>query len=209
MKCPQHLHTTAAGVSTQFEISVGNIGDVDDKINLTTAGPPGWEYSLDADEVKLLPGHNIIVTLTVTPPTDAAADEVGVVTVIGRVVAAPSVKDQVATHTVVTPFMYLTMTPDKPEDFVDPGNDTTFMLTVSNFGNMAGTVIIILEIVSGTGDWITTLDSNAVGIAGGESKNVALRVVAPSNAVAGTRLVAGSSASTPSARSILPAWSPR
>lgn len=189
VKCAEHVHTTSAGVPTQFSVQVANIGDIEERVNVTANGPPGWEYSLDLDEVKLKPSENSMVTLTVTPPSDAQADEVGVVTVIGRCVAATSVKDQAATHTVVTPFMYITMSPDKNEDFVDPGNSTFYTLMVSNYGNVAGTVIIILEIVSGTGDWITSLDTNAVGVAGGESKQVILTVVAPSTAVAGTRLV--------------------
>jgi uncharacterized membrane protein len=189
LKCSQPVQTTSAGVPTQYAVSVANIGDIEERVNLTTTGPPGWEYTLNTDEVRLKPSENIGVTLTVTPPTDAQADEVGVVTVIGRSVALPSAKSQVATHTVVTPFMYITMTADKNEDFVDPGNSTVYTLMVSNYGNVAGTVIIILEIISGTGEWITSLDTNAVGVAGGESKQVVLTVVAPSTAVAGTRLV--------------------
>jgi uncharacterized membrane protein len=189
LKCPEHVHTTSAGVRTQYSISVQNIGDVEERINLTTSGPPGWEFSLDFDEVRLKPGEQTIVTLTVVPPPDAVADEVGIVTVTGRSVFQVSVKDSVTTHTVVTPYMYIEMAAETPEQFVDPGNSTFFVLRVSNYGNMAGTVIIILEIISGTGEWITSLDTNAVGIAGGETKQVILTVVAPSTAVAGTRLV--------------------
>jgi uncharacterized membrane protein len=189
LKCPEHVHTTSAGVKTEYSISVANIGDVEERVNLTTSGPPGWDFSLNYDEVRLKPDDTTTVSLTVVPPPDAAADEVGIVTVTGRSVAQPSVKDAVTTHTVVTPYMYIEIVADSPEEFVDPGNSTYFTLRVSNFGNMAGTVIIILEIVSGTGDWITSLDTNAVGIAGGETKQVVLTVVAPSNAVAGTRLV--------------------
>lgn len=189
IKCSDHVHTTSAGVPTQYNVQVANIGDIEERVNLTTSGPPGWEYVLSTDEVRLKPSENTVAVLTVTPPSDAVADEVGVVTVIARCVAQPSVKDQASTHTVVTPFMYITMTPDKNEDFVDPGNSTVYTLMVSNYGNVAGTVIIILEIVSGTGEWITSLDTNAVGVAGSESKQVVLTVVAPTTAVAGTRLV--------------------
>jgi uncharacterized membrane protein len=189
LKCPQHVHTTSAGVGTQYSIMVANIGDVEERVNLTVNGPPGWDFSVDFDEVKLKPGDNTIVTLTVIPPPDAQADEVGIVTVTGRSVAQYSVKDQATTHTVVTPYMYIEIVAENPEQFVDPGNNTGFILKVSNYGNMAGTVIIILEIISGTGDWITSLDTNAVGVSGGETKQVILTVVAPGNAVAGSRLV--------------------
>ncbi|MEM2976531.1 MAG: CARDB domain-containing protein [Thermoplasmata archaeon] len=189
MKCPNPTQTTAAGVPTHYMIQVANIGDVEERVNLTTAGPPMWEYELDYTEVRLRPSENTMVTLTVTPPPDAVSDEVGIVTVTGRSVAEPSVKDTIATHTIVTPFMYIVITPDKSEDFVDPGNSTTYTLSVSNYGNVAGTVIIILEIVSGAGDWIASLDTNAVGVAGGETKQVVLTIVAPPDAVAGSRLV--------------------
>ena len=189
MKCPDHVHTTAASIETQYIISVSNIGDIDETVNLTANGPPGWDFSLNFDEVRLRQGDTTSVDLFVTPPADAQADEVGLVTVTGHSEALWTVKDQVSTHTVVTPYMYIVITSDKPEDFVDPGNSTVFTLTVSNYGNMAGTVMIILEILSGTGDWVTALDTNAVGVAGGEGKNVQLTVAAPVASVAGTRLV--------------------
>ena len=189
VKCADHVHTTSAAVPTTYMIQVANIGDIDEIVNITLSGPPGWDFYVDLWEVVLKPSANAMVTLTVTPPADAQADEVGIVTVQGHSKAEPSVKDQAATHTVVTPFMYIQITCEKPEEYVDPGNSTAFTLQVANFGNVAGTVIIILEIVSGSGDWVATLDSNAVGVAGGETKNVILTVVAPANAVASSRLV--------------------
>ncbi len=189
LKCANPTQTTSAGVATHYMIQVANIGDVEERVNLTASGPPAWDYQLDSPEVRLKPSENTMVILSVTPPPDAVSDEVGIVTVTGRSVAEPSVKDTVATHTIVQPFMYIVITADKSEDFVEPGNKTDYTLSVSNYGNVAGTVLIILEIVSGAGDWITSLDTNAVGVAGGETRAVVLTVVAPIDALAGSRLV--------------------
>jgi len=189
VKCADHVHTTSAGIATQYMVQVANIGDIEEQVNVTLSGPPGWDFYVDFGDVTLKPGASAVVTLTVTPPADAQADEVGIVTVAGHSRAEPSVKDQAATHTVVTPFMYIQISCEKPEEFVDPGNSTSYPMMISNYGNVAGTVIIILEIVSGQGDWVATLDTNAVGVAGGETKQVVLNVVAPGNAVAGSRLV--------------------
>ncbi|MBM4249095.1 MAG: hypothetical protein FJ149_06615 [Euryarchaeota archaeon] len=189
LKCAERVRVTSAGVPTQYSISVSNIGDIDERVIISVNGPPGWEYEVDSDLVKLRPTETWMLTLKVTPPPDAQADEMGVVTVTGRSEAEYSVKDQVTTHTLVMPYMFIELGADEPEKFVDPGNPTYFTLRVSNYGNMAGTVIIILEIVSGTGLWITSLDTNAVGVAGGETKQVILTVVAPTDAEAGTRLV--------------------
>lgn len=191
VKCADSIHITSAGVPTTFIITVANIGDVDEIVNLTLSGPPisEWKYYLNEYEVWVAPRESKNVILTVTPPIDAPADSVGMVTVTGRCKAQPDVRDSAVTHTVVQPYMYVELTCDDPEHFVEPGNTTTYTIKVSNYGNVAGTVIIILEIVSGTGDWVATLDTNAVGVAGGETKEVLAMVTAPEDAIAGSRLV--------------------
>jgi uncharacterized repeat protein (TIGR01451 family) len=101
----------------------------------------------------------------------------------------PGVKDSIVTHTVVSPSIYIELACPDAEKAVDPGNATTYQVFVSNVGNLAGTVIIILEIVSGTGAWQAELDANAVGVAGMETKSIQLTVVSPADAKAGDRLV--------------------
>jgi PGF-CTERM protein len=190
LECTDRVHQTQAGVPTVYTCSLQNIGDIKLDINLTANGPPEWEVSLArGDVLNLKPGASIDIILTVTPPVTAMADEVGVASVTARSIRNPGVKDSIVTHTVVSPSIYIELACPDAEREVEPGNATSYQVFVSNVGNLAGTVIIILEIVSGTGAWQAELDANAVGVAGMETKAVQLTVVAPADAKAGDRLV--------------------
>jgi len=190
LECTDKVHQTQAGVPTVYTASLQNIGDIKLDINLTTSGPPEWEVTLaKGDILNLKPGASIDIQITVTPPVTAMADEVGVVTMQAHSIRNPGVKDNIVTHTVVSPSIYIELACPDAEKAVEPGNATSYQVFVSNVGNMAGTVIIILEIVSGTGAWQAELDANAVGVAGMETKSIQLSVVSPADAKAGDRLV--------------------
>jgi uncharacterized membrane protein len=188
--CNDKVHQTQAGVPTLFTCFVQNIGDIKINVNITLSGPPEWEVTVDrSDILNLKPKDGMNFTVTVTPPVTAMADEVGVVQITAKSARNPDVKDTVVTHTVVSPSIYIELTCPDAEKSVDPGNSTTYQVFVSNVGNLAGTVIIILEIVSGTGNWQAELDANSIGVAGMETKSVTMTVVAPADAKAGDRLV--------------------
>ena len=190
LECTDKVHSTQAGVPTVYTAFLQNIGDIKLDINLSTGGPPEWEVSLvKGDILNLRPKEGINFTITVTPPVEAMADEVGVVSLLARSIRNPGVKDSIVTHTVVSPSIYIELACPDAEKAVEPGNATSYQVFISNVGNMAGTVIIILEIVSGTGAWQAELDANAVGVAGMETKSVQLSVVSPADAKAGDRLV--------------------
>jgi uncharacterized membrane protein len=190
LECTDKVHQTQAGVPTIYTLFLQNIGDIKLDINISVSGPPEWEVTLvKGDILGLKPKDGINFTVTVTPPVTAMADEVGVVVITAKSIRNQGVKDSVITHTVVSPSIYIELACPDSEKAVDPGNATSFSVSVSNVGNLAGTVIIILEIVSGTGAWQAELDANAVGVAGGETKSVLLTVVSPADAKAGDRLV--------------------
>lgn len=190
MSCPDKVHSTQAGTPTVYTIYVNNLGDIKLDVNLTWTGPPEWEVTLDRyDIINLRPKDSVNISVTVTPPATALADEVGVVSVQGKSARNAGVKDGVILHTVVSPSLYIKLDCPDSEKAVDPGNSTSYQIFVSNVGNMAGTVIIILEIISSTGSWHAELDANAVGVAGMETKSVTMTVVAPGDARAGDRLV--------------------
>jgi uncharacterized membrane protein len=192
MACGDKVHSTQAGSPTTYMVFVNNLGDIKINVNLTVfpPPPPGWDVVLERyNFANLRPKESFNFTMTVTPPTDAVADEVGVITVQGHSERNAGVKDQVVTHTVVSPSIYIKLECPDSEHAVDPGNSTSYIIFISNVGNMAGTVIIILEIISSTGDWHAELDANAVGVAGMETKQVTMTVVAPEDARAGNRLV--------------------
>ncbi|MGQ9582293.1 MAG: COG1470 family protein [Thermoplasmatota archaeon] len=190
MSCNDKVHSTQAGVPTIYYINALNLGDIKMDVNLTYQKPPEWEVELERSEIlSLKPKEEVSFWVKVTPPANSMADEVGVVSVTGRSVRNPGVKDTVITHTVVSPSIFIELRCAEAERHVDPGNATSYIIEVTNYGNMPGTVIVILEIVSGTGNWAAELDANMVGVAGMETKPVTLTVVSPADARAGDRLV--------------------
>ncbi|MEW5760084.1 MAG: CARDB domain-containing protein, partial [Candidatus Thermoplasmatota archaeon] len=60
---------------------------------------------------------------------------------------------------------------------------------VINHGNMPSGVLIILEIVTGTGDWYAELDTTTLVLPGNRREEVRLTVTAPEDVIAGARLV--------------------
>lgn len=201
MKCPDHMHT-ADYAGTNYSIQFGADSDIELEFNLTVTGPPGWEYYLDRYNVVVPPWalDGVFITLTVIPPPDAMCDEIGVVTVIARDASQPSIKTQVSTHTIVSFCYWLSLSPDKNEDFVDPGKSTSIKIMVSNYGNMAGKINVSLSLNQSSPSWNVSIDRDSVAVAGGESVMVYLTVTAPADATAGSRLTVRVKGSTAESR---------
>jgi uncharacterized membrane protein len=189
LSCPDNVHMTGAGEPTEYQINVKNRGDLEEDVILTMDGPADWDFKMSVVEVLLKPKTSTAVQLTVTPPSNALADEIGMVMVEGRSAERPQIKGNAITHTVVSPTMYINLELLDPEHYVDPGNSTTYTIKVSNAGNMPGIVVIVLEIVSGVGDWTAFLDRNSLGLAANAEDSVMLTVQPPANAQANARMV--------------------
>jgi len=184
-----NVHMTRAGEPTEYQINVKNAGDLEEDVILTMDGPADWDFTLDVMEVLLKPKTSIAVHLTVTPPADALGDETGTIMVEGRSVERPQIKDTATTYTIVSPMMFLGLAIQDPVHYINPGNTTEFKIIVSNDGNLAGIVVVVLEIVSGVGDWTAYLNRNSLGLAANTQDSVTLTVWSPVNARAGTRIV--------------------
>jgi len=191
LQCPDHVHTTLAGVPTQYSMLLFSDGDIDEEWNLTCNGPPGWEYKVEPANPKTKPlAQSVNITLTVTPPLSAEMDEVGVVSVIARTRAQPSVKDTITTHTVVSGMMLLELGCPDSEKFAHPGTMVAFNLLVSNFGNLAGEANVTLEIDSLSTPCSAWLEQDLVVLAGGDTLRVGFKLAVPGDAAPGTRIVA-------------------
>jgi uncharacterized membrane protein len=190
LSCPDNVHMTGAGQSTDYQINVMNGGDLTEDVILSLDGPTDWTWKLDVMELPALKQKSsTIVKLTVTPPSAALANEVGVVVITGQSHDRPQVKGSCITHTVVNPTEFIKLHITDPQHYVDPGNSTSYTIEVSNTGNMPGIVIIVLEIVSGTGSWTVFLDRSSIGLAANAKDTVKLTVQPPPDAQANTRLV--------------------
>jgi len=191
LDCADNVHIAMAGQMTEFTCMVKNYGDVieDIKIEITDE-PMDWEITLKDDFFAgMKPKDNKPVVLDVTPPAEALANEVGSVTLKAYVQTQPQIRSSATVHVIVQPNVFIKLGIDSPQKYVDPGNATDYTLTVYNQGNMAGTVVIILEIMSGVGDWGVQLDRTSVAVPNNGQVDIKLTVLAPENAKAGTRLV--------------------
>jgi len=191
LDCANDVAIVGGGEKTEFVCNLKNNGDVAEDVKIEIIDEPlDWTVVLKDDSfMGLKPGESRSVTLDVTPPKDALADEVGSITLKAFIQTLPQIKSMASVHVVVNACLYLRLTIDAPQKYVDPGNATDYTLTVMNEGNMAGIVVFILEIKSGVGDWDVTLDRTSVAVPNNGRMDVKLTVVAPENAKAGTRLV--------------------
>ncbi|MEW5759877.1 MAG: CARDB domain-containing protein [Candidatus Thermoplasmatota archaeon] len=189
LKCAENMKSTPPNVPVTYIINIQNLGDVKEDILLYFVSQPFWDAQLETEKVTLDRRKSTNVNLTVKPPSFAKADELGVVTVTGKCVAMPTVKSSVTTKTIVGANFFFTLTIEDSEKWVYPGETAEYIIFIENYGNVAGIVIIILEIVTGTGDWSAELDATTIGIKGGERSEVRLTVTPPDDAMAGERLV--------------------
>ncbi|MEW5759821.1 MAG: hypothetical protein AB1779_03530, partial [Candidatus Thermoplasmatota archaeon] len=189
LRCAENMKTTLPDISVTYAITVQNLGDVAEDIDLYFVGTPSWNVTLEKNKVGLDRMQSTSINLTVKPPSYAKENEMGLVTVTGKCVAMPTVKSSVTTKTLVGANFLFTLSIFDSEKWVFPGESAIYAVVIENYGNIAGTVIIILEIVTGIGDWSAELDETIVYIKAGKRTEVGLKVTPPDNAMAGERLV--------------------
>ena len=188
LECPEDVHMTMSGVPTDFSLSITNIGEINASISISAKGPTDWNYSLNRSGVWLGPAERHLISLEVTPPPYAVADEVGVVTVTAWRSDVSTVKETVKTTTVVSGVLQIDITPDRTEATVDPGAFADYILTIGCHGNRNGYTNFRLEIISWVNDWSVSLDAGSIALAAEESGFVVLRVGPPLDALAGSSL---------------------
>jgi uncharacterized membrane protein len=187
---PDNVHITNAGQSSEYRFYVKNAGDVVTNVTLNVDYPDqDWNATISPSFISLMkPYTTMSVSLTVTAPKDAFANTLGTVVVVGTCDCDPELRATAISHTMVAPSVFLSMSIDNDEKYVDPGNSTEFNITVKNEGNMPGTIAIVVEIVSGTGDWYAALDHTSVGLMANTQEIIRLTVQPPDNAPANSRL---------------------
>ncbi len=85
-----------AGETVTYTVSVTNLANVDDVIDLTASSAGGWSYSLSANSVSLAAGESADITVVVTVPAGASDGDTDALTI-----TATSQGDASATDTAV------------------------------------------------------------------------------------------------------------
>lgn len=187
MECVDKIHMVFYS-GTDYNVEIRNIGNYKINLDLTTAGPPNWIYTLDVNYVTIPARGNVSVKLTVTPPREAMIDEVGVVAVTGRSTAVPAVKESIVTHSVVMMGPLIELSAADSEVPVLAGETVQFTISVSNLGNFTSGIDVSLSLNLSSPDWNASLETTMVTVVGGENKSVNLTVTAPVWTKAGSRL---------------------
>jgi uncharacterized membrane protein len=197
LTCRNTVNIVYPGKSVSYNLYVTNIGDVKERIKVfgILAAPEGWKFTLESplvDQsgmVTLDPKKGTNLTVMVTSPEDAKANDNATLTVQAFDMEKPEASANIVLRTLVTPIFYLLWDADVTEKWIDPGGSDQFILKLTNFGNVVGSAQIHVEIQSDLRGWEGTLDKGEVMLRGGESTNVMLHVTVPVNALAGQRLV--------------------
>ena len=185
-----NVKVTEAGQPTEFYMLIKNTGDITTNVTLTLDyTDQDWDAKLNINFIpSMMPRSDTEVVLTVTPPKNAMANEIGMVVVEGNCDCDSELRAKAITYTMVEPSFFMSMSIDYNEKYIDPGNTTQFKITVKNEGNVPGTVVIVVQIVSGLGDWYAALDRSSVGVEANTQETVTLNVQPPVDAPANSRL---------------------
>jgi uncharacterized membrane protein len=176
---------THPGEPTEFNITLIHGSDIPDDIKVTFEGPDDWYVELITNEFHMEPMSNISFPFVVAPPYNVPAASTGMFILTAYIEDMPHIKDTVTLHITVLPCQLAGLSVDPPFRFVNPGNSTDFDLVIYNY--CGGPRIFVLEIMSGVGDWNVYLDRTSVFIADENWETIKLTVIAPEDALPGTR----------------------
>ncbi|MEW5759587.1 MAG: CARDB domain-containing protein [Candidatus Thermoplasmatota archaeon] len=183
------IKATPPNVMVSFTVQIVNLGDVDDDIDIIVSKLSGWTISSELSRTYLKPKGQVLFLINVTPPSTALAGEEGKIIVTAKSLIYAGVHDNEQATVIITPSVFLELKIDENEKHVKPGRSVDYIITVINHGNMPSGVLIILEIVTGTGDWSAELDTTTLVLPGNRREDVRLTVTAPEDGIAGARLV--------------------
>jgi uncharacterized membrane protein len=197
LTCRNTVNIVYPGKSVSYNLYVTNIGDVKERIKVfgIMAAPDGWSFTIESSMldpggmVALDPKKGTNLTVIVTSPEDAKANDNATLTIQAYDMEKPEASSNIVLRTLVTPIFYLLWESDITEKWIDPGGTDNFLLRLTNYGNVVGTAQIHVEIQSDLRGWNAQLDKEAVQLRGGESAYVKLTVTVPAGALAGQRLV--------------------
>ncbi|TES91071.1 MAG: T9SS type A sorting domain-containing protein [Candidatus Cloacimonadota bacterium] len=142
---------TDPAVPYQYTLTIANTGVYEDVVDITTLGTtPGWTCTLydstgtnplidhngngipDVDSV--MAGDSVNFVVEITPPVTATPADIDTTIAFGTFTNLPSVYDSAIVRTHINAVASIIVDPDQ-EQWVNPGDVATYLLTVTNNGN--------------------------------------------------------------------------
>jgi uncharacterized membrane protein/DNA-binding MarR family transcriptional regulator len=209
IEADENFKTLSPGHSKDYTVTLTNDGEVEEDVLLLAdirsneaengrdrddSRKGEWRVMLSTSHVTIGAGEDADVTLTVSAPEWAPEGQLAVVDLTGMVQDDPDTSTKLNLYALAMSEVQISMEAThkgekKTWSVVAPGKDTEFQITVRNDGLTDSTVNVLLEVVSGIGDWQAYLATNTIKLQGGTSIIVPLTIVAPEDALEGQRFV--------------------
>ena len=165
-----------------FEVTVKNLGNLNDTYDITVEGGEKWSLFLSAESLILSPGAVGPVTVSVTVPFEACPGD----SVSFKVQAAsrgdPSLVRQVKGVAIATAIYNFSITAPPELRQGSPGSEVTFSLELRNFGTAPDTFYLKVENAL---SWDVEVDPSNISLENGRTGQVAVRVRIPEDAFIG------------------------
>ena len=170
--------TTDAGDGINYKITVKNMGNTDDTINLTISGDA--ISTLSQSSVSLLSGESTEITLTVSGNALTIAGDYEV-SITATSVGDNTITDKLITTTTILPVYGVVVEGigDLTTKTTNVSNGVSYSLTIINTGNTADTFVLT------SSDNTATIDQPIVTIRSNASTEVILTIPASTLAIAG------------------------
>jgi hypothetical protein len=177
---PNQANHGLAGQTVAYTLWITNTGHMADDFDLTATGQT-WTTTLSTSLVSLAPSASAVFTASVAILPGAADQETDSVNIIATS-KGDSNKTALAvltTTSVSTPVYGVALSDDY--SLSGPaGGQVIYTLTISNTGN----VVDIFDLLPTGNSWMTTLSSQVVTLAAGDSQEVTITVLIPPAAAA-------------------------
>jgi uncharacterized membrane protein len=178
--------TVFPGESANYTITVKNVGDTSDVIDLITYGPYSAWGILSHYTVSLAPGASQDIILRVDVPSDALEGDYPI-TVRGTSQGDNLKYSEVTLTTTVEPIIYdVTILCNQSSKSSRPNQQLDYLITVINSGNVHDTIDL-----SKSGPYSSwgVLSENSVSLGAGASQDITLTVSVPSDAQGGDYII--------------------
>ena len=174
--------TIPGGLYRTVSLTVKNNGNAVNNITLSVDRPSGFLTELSKNSLQIQPFSQSIVTLTITAPDNAPAGSIYYITLSASSENDP---EQTAAFTLNVSVgksygVKLTLDVEERRMTVSPGEEATFVITLTNSGN--GREIITLTLSGVPEGWEAVLDDTNISLERGKSRFVRLTVTPPKNA---------------------------
>jgi uncharacterized membrane protein len=170
------------GDNLVFNITVENLGDIEDTIDLSISGDGSQWGTLSEDSVTLGLSESQEITLSVNVPSDAPGGDYEII-VRGTSQGNSSEYSEIVLTTTVVPYVYdVHLSSDDLDKWAKPGQTMVFNIMCENKGDIEDTYNITIS--QNIIQWCTLADDSFV-LGPGVSDTTTLEVAVPSDAAGG------------------------